>query len=249
MLSYLSLEESGLGSVLLLCHAVSNIVAWTCTSSLLELQGLYSFSPFKYFSSNELQSLWFCYHHHCCFKVKDIIEILMFSRLCQRKYVGCGSKLFTVTTTNSSPKAGTRGSYPGRSKSHRRKRMQRRDTTQRLEKSSVEIWVPTSLLGRVCVCVWFDPPVKSHHNWEIELHYPEGPAGEAEVCECSVAQSCPTLWDPVGCSPPVSSVHGILQPSILEWVSISYSRGSSPPRDQTSISLTHLPHWWAGSLA
>ena len=101
----------------------------------------------------------------------------------------------------------------------------------------------------VCVCVWFDPPVKSHHNWEIELHYPEGPAGEAEVCECSVTQSCLTLWDPVGCSPPVSSVHGILQPSILEWVSISYSRGSSPPRDQTSISLIHLPHWWAGSLA
>ena len=122
-------------------------------------------------------------------------------------------------------------------------------SAQRLKKPSVETWVPTSLLGRGCVCVWFDPPVKSHHNWEIELHYPEGPAGEAEVCECSVAQSCPTLWDPVDCSPPVSSVHGILQPRTLEWVSVSYSRGSSPPRDRTSISLIHLPHWWAGSLA
>ena len=99
-----------------------------------------------------------------------------------------------------------------------------------------------------CMCVWFDPPVKRHHNWEIELHYPEGPDGEAEVCERSVAQSCPTLWDPMDCSPPGSSVHGILQARIQEWVSISYSRGSSPSREQTSTSLTHLAHWQAGSL-
>ena len=40
-----------------------------------------------------------------------------------------------------------------------------------------------------------------------------------------VAQSCPTLCDPVDCSPPGSSVHGILQARILEWVAISFSRG------------------------
>ena len=40
-------------------------------------------------------------------------------------------------------------------------------------------------------------------------------------------QSCPTLCDPMNCSPPGSSVHGILQASILEWVAISFSRGSS----------------------
>ena len=39
----------------------------------------------------------------------------------------------------------------------------------------------------------------------------------------------PTLCDPMGCSPPGSSVHGILQARILEWVAISFSRGSSQP--------------------
>ena len=51
-----------------------------------------------------------------------------------------------------------------------------------------------------------------------------------------VAQSCPTLQDPMDCCPPGSSVHGVLQASILEWVAISSSRGSSRPRDQTCIS-------------
>ena len=41
------------------------------------------------------------------------------------------------------------------------------------------------------------------------------------------AQSCLTLWDPMDCSSPGSSVHGISQARILEWVAISYSRGSS----------------------
>ena len=54
--------------------------------------------------------------------------------------------------------------------------------------------------------------------------------------ESEVAQSCPTLCDPVDCSLPGSSVHGILQTRILEWVAISFSRGSSRPRDQTRVS-------------
>ena len=41
------------------------------------------------------------------------------------------------------------------------------------------------------------------------------------------AQLCPTLCNPVDCSPPGSSVHGILQARVLEWVAISFSRGSS----------------------
>ena len=49
-------------------------------------------------------------------------------------------------------------------------------------------------------------------------------------------QSCLTLCDPVDCSPPGSSVHGILQARILEWVAISFSRGSSRPRDRTQVS-------------
>ena len=51
-----------------------------------------------------------------------------------------------------------------------------------------------------------------------------------------VAQSCPTLCDPVDCSPPGSSVHGVLQARILEWVAISFSRGSSRPRNRTHVS-------------
>ena len=51
-----------------------------------------------------------------------------------------------------------------------------------------------------------------------------------------VTQSCLTLCDPTDCSPPGSSVHGILQARILEWVAISFSRGSSRPRDQTQVS-------------
>ena len=51
-----------------------------------------------------------------------------------------------------------------------------------------------------------------------------------------VAQSCVTLCDPTDCSPPGSSVHGISQARILEWVAISSSRGSSQPRDWTHLS-------------
>ena len=51
-----------------------------------------------------------------------------------------------------------------------------------------------------------------------------------------VTQSCPTLCDPMDCRLPGSSVHGILQTRILEWIAISSSRGSSQPRDQTRIS-------------
>ena len=53
-----------------------------------------------------------------------------------------------------------------------------------------------------------------------------------------VAQSCPTLCHPMDCSPPGSSVHGILQARILEWVAISFSRASSWPRVQTRVSHT-----------
>ena len=55
-------------------------------------------------------------------------------------------------------------------------------------------------------------------------------------CCSFVAKSCPTLCDPVDCSPPGSSVHGILQARILGWVAISFSRGSSRPRDRTRVS-------------
>ena len=57
-------------------------------------------------------------------------------------------------------------------------------------------------------------------------------------CECKVlvAQSCPTLCNPMDCSTSGSSVHGILQIKILEWATIPFSRESSQPRGQTWVS-------------
>ena len=51
------------------------------------------------------------------------------------------------------------------------------------------------------------------------------------LCAYSVTQSCAALCDPMDCSPQDSSVHGIFQARILEWVAISSSRVSSQPRD------------------
>ena len=56
------------------------------------------------------------------------------------------------------------------------------------------------------------------------------------VCVRACSQSCPTLATPMDCSPPGPSVHGILQAKILECVAVSFSRGSSPPRDRTCVS-------------
>ena len=59
-------------------------------------------------------------------------------------------------------------------------------------------------------------------------------------------QSCPTLSDPIDHSPPGSSVDGVLQARILEWVAMPSFRGSSPLRDRTCVSW--VSHWQAGSL-
>ena len=56
------------------------------------------------------------------------------------------------------------------------------------------------------------------------------------LCVCSIPQPCLILCDPVDCSPPIFSVHGILQATILEWVARPSSRGSSSPKEQTLVS-------------
>ena len=58
--------------------------------------------------------------------------------------------------------------------------------------------------------------------------------------ESEVAQSCPTLCDPIDGNLPGSEVHGIFQARILEWASISFSRGSSQPRDSNGSPLLEL---------
>ena len=68
-------------------------------------------------------------------------------------------------------------------------------------------------------------PLRSQDGAGVHLTRSSRVFAKQMVCVC--AQLCPTLCDPTDCSPPGSSVHGILQERILEWVAISYSRGSS----------------------
>ena len=65
--------------------------------------------------------------------------------------------------------------------------------------------------------------------WRLPFQPDSDPAPilQATTCCCSVAQSCPTLCEPMDCSPPGPSVHGILQARTLEWVAIHFPRGSS----------------------
>ena len=83
------------------------------------------------------------------------------------------------------------------------------------------------------------------HDWATELnccHLVLEKKNESEV-----VQLCLTLWDPMDCSLPGSSVHGIFQARVLERVAISFSRGSSWPRDQTQVSYIAGRHFtiWA----
>ena len=67
--------------------------------------------------------------------------------------------------------------------------------------------------------------LRSQSQWAVE-----------KESESEVAQSCLTLCDPMVCSLPDSSIHGISQAAVLEWVSIAFSRGFSRPRDWTEVS-------------
>ena len=74
-----------------------------------------------------------------------------------------------------------------------------------------------------------------HTFWLILLSYVGvGPVSDSSDSE--VTQSRPTLCDPMDCSLSGSSVHGIFQARILEWVAVSFSRGSSQPKDRTRVS-------------
>ena len=79
--------------------------------------------------------------------------------------------------------------------------------------------------------------------------------GQCDFCylgtyACMHAQSCLTLWDPMDCRLPDSSVHGVSQARILEWVAIFSSRGSSWPRDGAfnscgSCICRQILYYWA----
>ena len=100
-------------------------------------------------------------------------------------------------------------------------------------------WVllpPWQRTGVPCSCLdfFFFPPALS---LAMYFYPPHNSKRKRKVKVKSLsAQSCPTLCNPMDCSPPGYSVHLILQARILEWVAISFSRGSSWPRDQTWVS-------------
>ena len=66
--------------------------------------------------------------------------------------------------------------------------------------------------------------------------FKEGEGQPLQSSKVFITQLCLTVCDPKDCSPPGSSVHGILQARILEWVVIPFSRGSSQSRDRTVVS-------------
>ena len=72
----------------------------------------------------------------------------------------------------------------------------------------------------------------------IELRWLEKGMEIPALVLIAVTQSCLILCNPIDYSPPGYSDHGIFQERILEWNTISYSRGSSQPRDQTCVSYT-----------
>ena len=78
---------------------------------------------------------------------------------------------------------------------------------------------------------WLNNHIHRTHSWTWPLH-----ASASLYVLCLVTQACLTLCNPMDCSPPGSSVHGILQARILEGVAILFSRGSSWRRDWTWVS-------------
>ena len=65
----------------------------------------------------------------------------------------------------------------------------------------------------------------------------------SKLSESEVAQLCPILCDPMDCSLSGSSVHGIFQARVLEWVATAFSRGSSRPRNRTQVSRVAGRHF------
>ena len=95
------------------------------------------------------------------------------------------------------------------------------------------VWVSSPLidvLGFRIMSIWYLFSKSIHQQRVYPLHW-------SEVKKWNeVTQSCPTLWDPMDCSLPGSSVHRIFQAKVLEWVAISFPRVSSQPRHWTWVS-------------
>ena len=80
------------------------------------------------------------------------------------------------------------------------------------------------------------------YNWKTEKHISENASSGGYSLKW-LPLTFMTLCGPVGCSPPGSSVHGILHPRILEWIAMLSSRGSLRPRDRTRFSWFQKFSW------
>ena len=106
-----------------------------------------------------------------------------------------------------------------------------------LRRGEPTIHLPLPDGGPMCLSGWSQVELTTERReWNIPPGLPQHLAMLHCCCCCLDSKSCLTLWDPMGCSPPGSSVHGISQARTLEWVAISFSRVSSWPRDGAHIS-------------
>ena len=98
----------------------------------------------------------------------------------------------------------------------------------------------TQPVAKIILWLKFKAMLKSKAGQEPMKFVLEVEEGKLKLyaIESEVARLCPTLCDPMDCSLPGSSVHRIFQARVLDWVAIAFSRGSSPPRDRTQVSLT-----------
>ena len=106
-------------------------------------------------------------------------------------------------------------------------------------------WSVCELLGCVCVLAVINSAAVNIGVFSLNI-CPGVGLMDHNVTLRVQAQSYPTLCDPMDCSPPGSSVHGVPQARRLEWVAFSFSRGSSQPRDWTHVpymSKWILDHW------
>ena len=135
-------------------------------------------------------------------------------------------------------------------------RLNNNNTTEQQQ----HILYPHLDLSRWWVWQHFSSPAHwSIQPWRFQLHIlrKEYPVNQMHfvilmvltLYVCWIAYSCPPLCDPLDCSPPASSVHGISQARMLEWVAIPSSRRSAWPRDWTQVSCIIgriFTHWTMG---
>ena len=115
-------------------------------------------------------------------------------------------------------------------KKHRAPRSQRKSYVRYIRKNKLDVDESTNIYFQVIVYwVFFSEALQLYFCSVLWIVL--GICTSVMTCvPAQSLQSCLTLWDPMECNPPGSSVHGILQARILEWVAMPFSRGSSWPR-------------------